>query len=859
MDSPRAMSSAGGIPKLPIASRLGEGALLGLMWVMPLMLGGAPAWSLWPLVGLSFGALLAAVVTAGAWKKAVGVPLPAILLLLSAAFSLIQLVPLPPSLLELMSAPASEVREFALAPLGLEGPRPISLEPSATWRELAKHLAYAAACIASAQLSGSRRIRRHLAGGLALSGLCIASIGLGHLLANQTALFGVFKFQYAAPPLLTTFGNPNHLAAFLTLTGTTALGLALAADSRRAQLAWGSCYLVIGVAVLLSLSRGGIFFFIVGQLLLALVSQLRAASAVGKLVPIVALAGVLAVGGYIAWERLVQEAETASSVEKLRESKISSWPMMLGAARAFSVAGMGRGAFESAFSRHQTEQPDRTFTHPENLLFQLWSEQGLIPAVILLLGFGWALFALFRRHANSALDLALLIGLVAVALHDIFDFSLELPPTACCAAVALGIVGRVGNRGGEPPAPHWQISCPARRSLAVIGAVGVLAITGLVSGRHVRSEDKQSLRGMVEKGVALAEIERAALEAIDRYPADYWLYYLLGTLHAGEAKGADGLRALAYLNRALFLRPVSIESHQAAARALLSMRRRAQAFLEYRLAYEAGGGESVIQEAVSRAQTLEEIQRALPHAPLPLEIAADNLWRQGRRDETVAFLRWACEVTAGQAGAARLWILAADLQLKLGNPADALALARRAADLDSRGPESTLRVASALARMNRRPEAVEALENALQGSPGHWELTVALAENLRELGEAARAHEVLEKHSGLVKSTAERIQLLAFEGHLYRHEGRNGKALRLYRNAMLLSGGTDPYLHFWAAEALEALGRPSEALIEVREGIRILGKPDARLVEWTRRLEERTRDVEASRASDEESDVSLSP
>ena len=70
------------------------------------------------------------------------------------------------------------------------------------------------------------------------------------------------------PQLLTTFGNPNHLAAFQTLAACAALGVALSSEDRQRMLLWLAAYLAIGVSGVLSFSRGGIAFLAFSQVVL---------------------------------------------------------------------------------------------------------------------------------------------------------------------------------------------------------------------------------------------------------------------------------------------------------------------------------------------------------------------------------------------------------------------------------------------------------------------------------------------------------------------------------------------------------------------------------------------------------------
>src|SRR5712692_9071410 len=157
------------------------------------------------------------------------------------------------------------------------------------------------------------------------------------------------------------------------------------------------------------------------------------------------------------------------------------------AARHFSRAGMGRGAFEAAFPRYQTAFAEVTFTHPENILLQLWAEFGALGAAALVLLALRSYARLLQRHEASAIDLAVLCGLGAMALHDLFDFSLELPGCAVAACVALGVASRSENGEGIPAtrlAP-WAVPVGA--------ALGLVSLIAASQGARTLADAEQRL------------------------------------------------------------------------------------------------------------------------------------------------------------------------------------------------------------------------------------------------------------------------------------------------------------------------------------------------------------------------------
>ncbi len=840
-----------------------EAALAGLIVLCPLALGGAPTWVHWPLVGLAaLASLLAGV---GAWRQdhTLHVPLLAVPLAAGAVLCLVQLLPLPTGWLEVVSPEAAALREFALVPLGLSSARPVSLDPPATWRALAAYLAYTLALVAAVEVCRSGRSRRRLLATLSLTGAGVSLIGWVHALLGLTALFGVRAYTYAQPPLVTTFGNPNHLAGFLGLCSTVALGLALTSERRLRGVLFAAAALISGGGVFLSLSRAGILFFLLGQGLLSVWvlrerrgsrrrEQGAPARSRGALVLLV-LGATVAVGGYVAWEKLVAEASSADSVEELRHSKLNLWPMMADAARAFPVLGMGRGAFESAFTRYQTEPNPNTLTHPENAVLQLGAEFG-VPGLVVLGLMLWGFLRLVRRERLGRLEVAVLSGVAALGLHNLFDFSLELSACAVAVWVALAVVARPEERESTAPSlMAWRLS--PTKGMGIAAVLALLAGIALVPGRHTIAEAEAELVELVRARAPLDQVRARALVLIDRHPADYLLYGLAGSAYATGGKATAG-EALAFVNRALYLRPMDAASHRIAARALLASGRRSQAFLEYRLAYESGDTEVLGREALEQTRTLEELQALTPNAPRVVAMLAMALAaRPGRQEQALAWFAWAREhfeamrsdrspeaprVRFDARDMEALWEQEARLRVARGELGAAEALC---AELERRAPEAleplVLR-AEILRAQGRREEAIQLLDRSLPRFPGKVELSFVLAGQLLEAGLTRRAREVLQQASPFIADYSQRARLLLMEGASYEREGLLARALERYQTVARLV--PTPDAHFAVARLHESLRHYGDAVRAVREGLQLLPAGTRREEEtWVARLEDAER------------------
>jgi tetratricopeptide (TPR) repeat protein len=758
------------------------------------------------------------------------VPPLALLPLTVAGLSALQLVPLPPGLLGFLSPPLAELRAFALAPLDLDGWRPLSHDPPATAAAVAGSLAAAAALIASAGLSRSRTSRRILAAGIGLTGVAVALIGFGHALADASTLFGIHRFQNTLLPFLTPFGNPNHLASFATLASVLLLGLAADnAQHRSRQALWLAAAVAVGASAFLSLSRGGIAFWCAGQVafLLLLVRRRDARGTAGRAIPVALAVGAVAlVAGYLAFDRIGAELATVDTVEKFRTSKVELWPMFSRPAVAAWLTGLGRGTFGVAFPRWQTAHSTLIFTfdYPENLPLQLATELG-IPATLGLLALAvWAVVRTVRAARAGPIVLAAWAGVGALVLHDLFDFALELPATATAAAVALGIAS-------GPWAEQRTRPLARTPTLGALAVAAVVAVLGLVRGADSAERAEARLAAHASGNAAAVRDEARAL--VDRHPADAVLYRIAGWTEATRPGGQPRV-ALAWLNRALFLRPLDPDTHRVVARALFQLGAADQALVEERLALETGAEVSaVLADALPRARTVDALWNLVGEKPSHVDLLVLELWKRGRADDARGLLDRALLAFEGRPEAAALTVTAARMRLGTGDPAGALVLLDQA---EQTGQDVALYRAQALAALGRRRDAIRSLESAIARKPGDAEISFALAEYLVAEGRPALARAALERLQPFVASGGARTRLLLAEASTYRAEARYGRALDLTQTAMRLSPG-EPGLHRQAAELYEGLKRPREALREVETSIQLSGQPaDPGTTAWMDRL-----------------------
>jgi predicted Zn-dependent protease len=791
-------------------SFVAEAALATLIVLLPLALGGAPGWVIFPLVGLSTlsaGTVLLSALSKGrkvAWPFWMWVPLA------GAVLCAVQLVPLPRGLLAWVSPSAFELREFSLQPFGDASAWAITLDPPGTWRELAKHVSYAFILFSAASMAGSSSRRRRMLSVLVGTGTLVALLGLGHLLVNAETLLGWHRFG-TPPPLITPFGNPNHLAGFVGLCASVALGLGLSAPTRSETAAWLWLYALLGGAVLLSVSMGGIVFFFVAQLCVGVFLWWgRKSKDRRRLTFMLALVGMVAVGGLLAFERVSDELQGSPSVEDLRQSKIQTWPMFARAAWRFSGTGMGRGAFEPGFTQFQYLYPEFTFTHPENGVLQLWAEFGLVSMLFLLGLAAWGLWRALQRSELGILDVALLCGATGLLLQNLFDFSLELPAAASALALVLGIFARPTQES-----PSLGTVPTAQTALRFLVPAGLAALLGLFLGLRDLRGDQQSLLAAYDQGQPAKAVEAMATPMMLRHPAASLLFSIVGRAHASRPDGSVR-RSLMYINRALYLRPLDAEAHRAAARTLLRTRSREQAFLEYRLAYEAGiPRHKLLDEAIPQATTVGELYALAPTQAEILAEICDRLIVAKRASDAEALATYGIDNILDDSVAVLHLARAGLLQSKdLDSAWKDVDAAEKLAPDHPRMP--TLK--ATLLRLRGKPEdAIRVLEAATVKTPARLVLWIHLAEHLMLFGKTRAALDAIKRAHPFVDSTQQRSDLLWWEGNIHRKDDRFANALEAFRSAARLTPER-PAFHYSVAQMYLELGRLQDAREAVRRG-----------------------------------------
>jgi O-antigen ligase len=306
------------------------------------------------------------------------------------AFVAIQNLPLPSAL----TATAAPAVARAYAPLGTEldagaaspGSRwhPISIEPFRTEWSLLQLLSLACAFHLANRLFRKNAERNLLAYALAAVGVALSLFAVYQKARFGTVLYGRVPVESGSP--FGPFVNHNHFAGYVEAAALVALGASIGLARRASPVALllaGSSALM-GIAHLLSHSRGGLLALGAGLATLAWLSRGREARE-GR--PLLIAGGALAVGVFLlvfAPSSLFQRLASFGNptADDSIEFRIQLWSDSFGLWASSPVVGTGLGTFAAAIPPYRSGPGEIRAEFAESDWLQLLCEAGLVGLAI---------------------------------------------------------------------------------------------------------------------------------------------------------------------------------------------------------------------------------------------------------------------------------------------------------------------------------------------------------------------------------------------------------------------------------------------------------------------------------------------
>ena len=468
--------------------RIARGIVTGAVVLSPWLFGSADPWAyliVCVLVSVGVGAWLLSVVCDP--RARVRAPLVTLSLCAMLAFVFLQMTPLPLAAVREVSPASVEVKqsevelleeagaeEFVPA-VGGEGVRSAAISVSSgTRRSFYLFAAYAGVLLVAANTFTKWSQLRKAAVAIVISSFAIAVLGMIHKFSGNREIFWFHAPRFGGE-IFGPFTNPNHYAAYMNLALGAALGLLLSGTATSSfrdlkmmgeKLAWlssgnagkltlvGFAAVVMTASICMSLSRGGITSLAAGLGVVGAYVAVRGERGHG--VRAVAAVGLVSVAVviWLGWEPVVKELGSLSEISVAGDHRTET---ALATLRMFGTAplfGYGFGSFQHVFPAFQGPNIQiGRWLHAHNEYVQLGAEGGVVGvalAALLVIAFVRTVQKGFRRtiRVSRLFVGGAAVGIAAIAVHSLVDYSLHKPANAFLLAMLCGMcIAAVQMRG----------------------------------------------------------------------------------------------------------------------------------------------------------------------------------------------------------------------------------------------------------------------------------------------------------------------------------------------------------------------------------------------------------------------------
>ncbi len=440
------------------------------------------------------------------------------------AVSVFQIIPLPSSWIGFLS-PATRSLDMAAVRAGLgeiAGRRTmsLSLSPQAGLYEIVKLFCYALFGTLVFRRIRSRSRAKILVYVMMAAGVFEALYGLEELFGGTSRIFG-WKNRYYAGSAFGTFVNRNHFSAFLEMILPLCLGYVLArADffsmekglTLRQKILWfgqerlqktiavGVIPVIMGLGIVFSYSRSGVFVLIASILFMIALSSLApnrheedidgsgapTSKRSRRLLRIIFLV-VVGAALWIGIDPLIKRFSPDLITGEGRPILYKYTGDMI---RANPVFGVGLGAYVYGYGLFEKKYTQGLTTHAHNDYLEVLAESG-IPAGGMLIAAAFAVLAAMsalwvrRRDSSSrGVGLGCTAAIAAILIHSFTDYSLRMPANALyfvtLFALGLGVLSLRRPSVARPqavPPPSISRGRKWRAVFTTFGVVFLLFIT----------------------------------------------------------------------------------------------------------------------------------------------------------------------------------------------------------------------------------------------------------------------------------------------------------------------------------------------------------------------------------------------
>lgn len=321
----------------------------------------------------------------------------------------------------------------------------ISLDPYSTRLFVVRLCVYAIFFAAAVTFINNERRIKIATFSVIVFGTLLAFFAILQRLANPESIYGLREPNQANP--FGPFVNQHHFAAFMEMTAAVTFALLFSsAVKRNSKVFFVIAALIMGVACILTSSRGGLLSFTAGAIFVILLTFLKGKkgrSQKKRTFSLLAIGGVsiaammvvivLYVGGN---DSLLRGIGMSSPLADVTNGRFHFWAIATQIFLDHPVLGAGLDAFGVAFTKYDTWTGIFRVEQAHNDYLQTLADSGLVGIacvvafIVLLFKNGLRSIQLAESGFLQASGIGALAGCFAILIHSFVDFPLRTPSNA---------------------------------------------------------------------------------------------------------------------------------------------------------------------------------------------------------------------------------------------------------------------------------------------------------------------------------------------------------------------------------------------------------------------------------------------
>jgi O-antigen ligase len=355
--------------------------------------------------------------------------------------------------------------------------RSLSMDVEATRGAVTVLIFLLASFIIAANFFVTRERLGVLANALIMFGFAMSIFALIQYFTWDGRIYWIRPTQWAA---FGPFANRNHYAGYMEMLTPVPLALVLARGVRKESwLFYGFASAIMGLTIVISLSRGGIVSLLAGIIFVVMMSArreikhkrathdemrnegaliaLRSSSMLKRVGVALILAVVIALGViWIGAEGIINRA--AESVDQIKGGDPQgelfsrtavwkdSWEMIIN----HPFTGIGLGAYEAVFPIYARNNGMLLVDYAHNDYIQAMTDGGIVGGLLAVAFIVLIMRAAFRGMKSddpllAGLAMGCGAGVFSMLVHSLFDFNLQIPSNALLFLFLSAVISHIAT------------------------------------------------------------------------------------------------------------------------------------------------------------------------------------------------------------------------------------------------------------------------------------------------------------------------------------------------------------------------------------------------------------------------------